>query len=985
MNIVCFGQQDWHACWVTKQQLLSRLARRGHRVLFVNPVPADREAVEEVADGLHVLTMRRHAGRIGARLARWRLRRAAERLGLWAPVAVCLWPASRWLIDAVRPRGVVYFAEDDNAGFGGLGEAFAEHQRREERRLLAECDVALAVSPTLLDRFRPIQPRSHLQENGVELDDFSPAALDAAEIPASLRGVAGPIAGFVGQIDERMDQELVAAVAGAMAGRGGVVVLAGRVKEGVDVGRLGSLANVLFTGHLDYRDLAGVYKRLDVGLVPYVRSPLTESCNPLKVYEYLAADVPTIATDLPGLNSTRGAIEVADGRPAFVAAVLRGIDYPEAKRAERSAVARGASWQARADEFESRLREAEATAGPHAEARPDRRGRVAVRVPPRLDGKDQSVRLVNDDYRTAGLSSQQEAIYLASRVVGGLYYVGRRLARLARRDRRRVVRILVVRNGHLGDTVVFFPTLAALRQRYPWAKIDVATAPRSGGASLLRDSPYVDEVLELDFFNQTRRRRIAGAWRLLRRGYDLVLGGVWYFHLPEAVFSGAPLRLGLYDGHPLQRFADRVVPLDPTLHEAENNLRLAELVTGPVPLQDRTPQLHLDEERVAEQGRRFRARLGVGPETPVVAMHPGSKRPSRRWPPEAFAELAERLLRDRPRLRVVLTGAGDDEAGLIGRIIEHVDPAVRDRVVSAHGAGSLMGLIGFLDGCRCLVCNDTGVMHVARSRGVPLVAVVGPENDRRWGPHPIGMAPATVVRQQVPGTPHGKDRCPWNLSLASIPAERVARHVEAVLGGEGLAEPVEHGGRRFYPLVRDVERLSFADLAGRGLRVPKVAVVLPADPALLGLDGPAADPPAAAWARQHYPAIDVLLVEAAAAAADRADPSRRSAASAVTVVTVAPDDPDAAWAAVLEATDAALFLPASPTATPDPWAVAQRVSAYLRGPIIEVVGPDGPVPPRRAGEIWTADLLAGGWLMTRGALVDLLRHPLPRASLPRAA
>src|SRR5690606_17810569 len=144
-----------------------------------------------------------------------------------------LWPAQRWLIHTVNPAATVYFAEDDHTQVSGAGPAFAEHQRVQEQRLLAECDLALSVSPVLLERFRAVQPNSHLQENGVDLEQFTPSALDAAETHPLLVDRPRPRLGFVGQVDERVDQELVAALARRFAQ--GVVVMAGRVKPGLDV------------------------------------------------------------------------------------------------------------------------------------------------------------------------------------------------------------------------------------------------------------------------------------------------------------------------------------------------------------------------------------------------------------------------------------------------------------------------------------------------------------------------------------------------------------------------------------------------------------------------------------------------------------------------------------------------------------------------------------------------------------------------------
>ncbi|MEL7237497.1 MAG: glycosyltransferase family 9 protein [Planctomycetota bacterium] len=1010
MNIVCLGQQNWDVTWTAKQQLLTRLARRGNRVLYVDPIPTelDRETtlrenlhalrpasshvgLRREMDGLHVYTPtiprllpRRLRGHWLARSHR----AICERLGLWAPVVVCCWPAQRWLIEQLRPQATVYLAFDDNARFAGLSQDFAGHQRREEQTLVRNTDVVLGVSPLLVERFAEQRDHVYLQENGVELDEFSPSALAAAtphEVFATLPRTRRGTVGFVGQIDDRMDASLLVDVAKRLPDI--AFVLFGRVKDEAAGNLLRKQPNIALPGFVDYRQLAGVYGGLDVGIVPYLSTALTRAYNPLKVYEYLAADLPTVSTPLPGLNSTRDAITLAEDASSFAKAIENALAHPKRGAKRRAKVAAAASWQQRTDLFERRLRLAadlakqKRQASGKPEPRPDRHGKKAVRIEPRLDGKDASVRALLNNYTSAALSGQQRLSYFASRIFGLGYYGLRRLAQLARGhrgDEAKVRSILVVRNGHLGDTVVFFPTLAALRRKYPHAHISVAVAPGSGAKSLLEASPDVNEVMELSFFHRSRRERVQGIASILRRGFDLVLGGVWYFHLPEAVFSGAPLRLGLYDGHPLQRYADRVVMLDPALHEAENNLRLAELVTGPVPAELRTPRMHLNEGDVAAQGQAFLDAVGLTRGDAIVAMHPGSKRPSRRWPGAHFARLATSLLVKHDDLHIALTGAGDDELRLIRTIIDAVPPQLRGRMHNAHEAGELVGLLGFYDHCRCLVCNDTGVMHVARSRGVPLVAIIGPENDLRWGPHPLGEAPAVVVRQQVPGTPHGKWDCPWNLSLGSVDAKRVLPHVEALVRGKPLdVETIDAGGQTLHPVVRDVERLSFAQLAERGLAVPSVAALLAIDPAALSFAGDVATTEqllrcVQQLQRQRYPSLDIVI-----AATGDVDLEGLEAEGA-TVVRIDAGNPDAAWPAILSASDAALWLPMHARQRVSRSMIAARVSAYIRGPELSATDGTVAVPPAKI-MAESPQLLDAGLLVTRELLCTLLEHPLPAA------
>jgi ADP-heptose:LPS heptosyltransferase/glycosyltransferase involved in cell wall biosynthesis len=994
MNIVWFGQRNWDDCGPSGQQLLRRLARRGHRVLHVDPGRAGRPAspaarwrgrceVRQVLEGLHVVSLRplpSSLGRLADRMDRLTLRAAAERLGLWAPVAICASPAHAKIVKAISPAALVYFAQSD----GPLATGTPPHEAAEAERMVRQADLALADSVSLLDRLRSLTEHCFLQEWGVDVDLFHPGALELVEPLDAVASLPRPRIGFVGEVDETLDRALLARLAQRLPGSS-IVIAVEKAPGGLqDLEVLGSNVRVL---PIDQRQSPGVYRELDVALLPTAPTAPRRALPRGRVYEYLAADLPTVATSATPLNGASSAVTVAEDDDGFIRAVQAALENPDHLRDERRKAAESASWQRRADQLEQRLDRAQELAQERRKARgeapprPDRHGRQAVQVEPRLDGKDASVRLLHDNYVNNGLSPQQHALYLLSRVLGIGYYLLRRAGRLLRGDLTAVRRILVVRNGHLGDTVVFLPTLAALRARYPGARITVALSPGSGAQPLLDASPYVDEVLPLDFFNRSRRDRFIGAARLLGRGFDLAVGGVWYFHLPEAVFAGAPLRLGLYDGHPLQRYADRVVMLDPNLHEAENNLRLVELVTGPVPKHLRVPRLSLDEPILASRAAQMRRRMGIAPGAPVVAMHPGSKRPSRRWPASGFAELAEALLAERPDLHVVCTGAGAEEQALIADIRSQVRPDLRQRLHNAVGLADLLGVVGFYDTCRLLVCNDTGVMHVARARGVPLVALIGPENDRRWGPHPLGFAPAVAVRQQVPGTPHGKWSCPWNLSLASIDSGRIKHHVDALLDGSferiNQIAPIESGGQRLYPLLADVHRLSFAQLRELGLRLPRVAAILASDPALLGGEGQRADGPTLAAAargmrRQVYPGVHTLLLT------DAPEELAELDVGEATIIATPPGDPDAAWTAALSKTDALLIWPTTAESHP-PTAISSRVGVYLRGPHASVVDGERAFPTQK---LMTENLLSGRWLLTRAALEEMLIHPLPPVEAP---
>jgi glycosyltransferase involved in cell wall biosynthesis len=132
------------------------------------------------------------------------------------------------------------------------------------------------------------------------------------------------------------------------------LVLVGPVGLGdpsTDVSQLTSVPNINLLGPRGHDALPAVLRGAAAGLIPYVHSRLTDSIFPMKVYEYLAAGLPVIATALPALREAED-VMLADDAPATVAALERALaqDSPEQRHA-RSGAAAAHSWDARLAEI----------------------------------------------------------------------------------------------------------------------------------------------------------------------------------------------------------------------------------------------------------------------------------------------------------------------------------------------------------------------------------------------------------------------------------------------------------------------------------------------------------------------------------------------------------------------------------------------------------------------------------------------------------
>jgi glycosyltransferase involved in cell wall biosynthesis len=127
----------------------------------------------------------------------------------------------------------------------------------------------------------------------------------------------------------------------------------------IDAAPVRDLPNVRLFGPRPYADLPSYLAAMDVGLIPFKHNRLTYHADPIKAYEYLAAGLPVVATDLPALRRLAHVVRLADSPAAFVEHIAAAIDEGrDAQRAARQAEASRHSWTARFDTVHQLLCEA---------------------------------------------------------------------------------------------------------------------------------------------------------------------------------------------------------------------------------------------------------------------------------------------------------------------------------------------------------------------------------------------------------------------------------------------------------------------------------------------------------------------------------------------------------------------------------------------------------------------------------------------------
>jgi glycosyltransferase involved in cell wall biosynthesis len=360
----------------SKHHLASYFARRGARVLYVeSPLTAfglrrgRRFAAELgvamrppqlVTDRLwvrrHFLpvpyhaatwpTRQRAANRLGQRLLAPTIRRDLKVLGFTRPLLIAGLPHAADVVPLLPRSGTVYHCADDYAHVRG----FPPGLPRLEAELCRRADLVIATSQTLCQERRHFNPATYWVPNGADVEHFSERTDPALE----LRNTARPIVGFVGGLSEWVDLALVGDLARARPSWSFVLV----GPASIDTSAIRDLPNVQILGPRPYVHLPAYLAAMDVALIPFKHNPLTYHADPIKAYEYLAAGLPVVATDLPALRRLAEVVRLADSAAEFLAAVDAAVlEGREKGRVARQAEASHHGWTARFESIERLIHE----------------------------------------------------------------------------------------------------------------------------------------------------------------------------------------------------------------------------------------------------------------------------------------------------------------------------------------------------------------------------------------------------------------------------------------------------------------------------------------------------------------------------------------------------------------------------------------------------------------------------------------------------
>jgi len=225
------------------------------------------------------------------------------------------------LADALSPDLVVADVVDDNRTWYRPGSHHHARIDRNYREILARSDVVLANCAPVAEGMQAFAPDVHVVANGCEMPEDDLAGLAP---PRELAALRGPIVGYVGNLSDRIDIDLLDDLARARPEWNFVFVGSAHLDQSIL--RLDRHPNVHFVGVKPYDQAKAFIAHFDVALIPHLDNEMTRSMNPLKAFVYCAAGVPVVSTPIANMEELGDLIIVAKGVDGFVAAIDEAIE-----------------------------------------------------------------------------------------------------------------------------------------------------------------------------------------------------------------------------------------------------------------------------------------------------------------------------------------------------------------------------------------------------------------------------------------------------------------------------------------------------------------------------------------------------------------------------------------------------------------------------------------------------------------------------------
>ena len=361
VGVIGVVPERWGGMWLSRQQILTRLARYYH-VVWVDPplswrylwsgrtpalnhrdtTPAPTDGFEVYGQNLLLPNIHRPAalGRFNASERLRRARRSLERRGCRKFVLYVWQPRFADALDMVDHDISCYHIADEYS----FSDAESPITPR-ERHLIESVDQVFIHSPALLEKKGGINTNTEYVTNGV---DFGAFAADY-DVPGDMADIPQPRIGYVGRIKVQLDWDVLTHLASAHPDWSFVFVgpIGHMGDRRAEKDALFARDNVYYLGNKSVREIPAYTRHMDVCLLSYAVNNYTRYIFPLKLHECLAAGKPVVGSDIPSLRSFEQIVTIAATPREWSEGVSKYVQadaHTDDAIAERRDVARDFDW-----------------------------------------------------------------------------------------------------------------------------------------------------------------------------------------------------------------------------------------------------------------------------------------------------------------------------------------------------------------------------------------------------------------------------------------------------------------------------------------------------------------------------------------------------------------------------------------------------------------------------------------------------------------
>lgn len=381
-NIICLSNQLWDfPNWTNKRHVMSRLAKKGNNVIYVDPtINLGFLLLRQIFRGFwsikRLITQQKKEAndapliftpinvvpnaKITTKYHIFNINRLAKK-NFDSNLKTVLWvyhvqtPELKEILSKISHDILVYDCVDNYIGFPESSTFYnatvsKEQLIEQEKYLTAQADVVFASAPGLVDRLKQYNKNVIFAPNVGDYERFKDVKKYVSEIPDDLKKIPRPRIGYIGALDEyKLDLNLIKKMATDYVSYSFIYIgqLGLKDAEGNKTyNEILNLPNVHFLGTRPYQEKHKYMAGFDVDHIPYVLNDYTVGgCFPVKFHDSLAAGLPVVVTDMPAYAPFKDVCYISKTYEEFSQNIKRALDDDSPQKIrERQLVAKDNNW-----------------------------------------------------------------------------------------------------------------------------------------------------------------------------------------------------------------------------------------------------------------------------------------------------------------------------------------------------------------------------------------------------------------------------------------------------------------------------------------------------------------------------------------------------------------------------------------------------------------------------------------------------------------